>query len=80
AEVWYDGVDQDCNPATEHDADGDGVAFPLDCHDDDPDAWTCDEKEGAGFRGCATTTAPASLAVVALAALAARRRRGASGT
>lgn len=40
-EVWYDGVDQDCDPANDDDADGDGAVAETrggqDCDDEDPD-------------------------------------------
>ena len=40
AEVWYDGLDQDCAGDDDHDADGDGVRGPSgvgpDCDDADP--------------------------------------------
>jgi hypothetical protein len=35
-EVWYDGVDADCDGADDFDRDGDGVARPGDCDDGDP--------------------------------------------
>ncbi len=51
-EVWYDGVDQDCDGANDYDADGDGFVHPDhadraggtapgvdDCDDDDPLAY-----------------------------------------
>ncbi|MFZ5480877.1 MAG: MopE-related protein, partial [Myxococcota bacterium] len=34
-EVWYDGVDQDCDGADADDRDGDGFLFAEDCDDDD---------------------------------------------
>ena len=41
-ETWYDGVDQDCDGASDFDADGDGSDSDLhggdDCDDDDPEA------------------------------------------
>ena len=37
-EVWYDGLDQDCD-GNDDDADGDGVAVDLDCDDDDPEVY-----------------------------------------
>ena len=40
AEVWYDGVDQDCAGGDDYDQDGDGVAYDLDCDDDDPTSLT----------------------------------------
>ena len=36
-EVWYDGVDQDCDGASDYDADGDGYDFDVDCADEDLD-------------------------------------------
>jgi hypothetical protein len=48
AEVPYDGVDNDCDPATpDDDLDGDGFAAVEDCDDGDPLAWRGDE----GFAG-----------------------------
>lgn len=39
-EVWYDGVDQDCDPVNDDDADGDGASAAArggqDCDDEDP--------------------------------------------
>ncbi|MFZ5480020.1 MAG: MopE-related protein [Myxococcota bacterium] len=36
-EVWYDGVDQDCDGANDFDADRDGAAVDRDCDDADPE-------------------------------------------
>jgi hypothetical protein len=40
AEIWYDGVDQNCDGASDFDADGDGFDHPAgngqDCNDEDP--------------------------------------------
>ncbi|MCK6503362.1 putative metal-binding motif-containing protein [Myxococcota bacterium] len=40
SETWYDGIDQDCDGASDFDADGDGLDSDLhggsDCDDDDP--------------------------------------------
>ncbi|MCB9697402.1 MAG: putative metal-binding motif-containing protein [Alphaproteobacteria bacterium] len=36
-EVWYDGVDGDCDGTSDDDQDGDGVDVPADCDDTDPD-------------------------------------------
>ena len=36
-EVWYDGVDQDCDGSDDYDRDGDGVPYPEDCEDEDPE-------------------------------------------
>ncbi|MCB9743787.1 MAG: hypothetical protein H6740_14400 [Alphaproteobacteria bacterium] len=46
-DVWYDGVDANCDGLDDFDADGDGFRPPeyveggaeADCHDDDPDAY-----------------------------------------
>ena len=39
-EVWYDGINQNCDIASDYDADGDGVDHPsgggTDCDDNDP--------------------------------------------
>jgi hypothetical protein len=35
-EVWYDGVDADCDGADDFDRDGDGAPAPADCDDGDP--------------------------------------------
>ncbi len=39
-DLWYDGVDQDCDGANDYDRDGDGYAWDAyggdDCNDDDP--------------------------------------------
>ena len=35
-EVWYDGVDQDCDGANDYDQDGDGSVLENDCDDLDP--------------------------------------------
>jgi hypothetical protein len=43
-EIWYDGVDQDCNEGSDYDQDGDGVDAALyggeDCDDLDPSVTT----------------------------------------
>jgi len=43
AEVWYDGVNQDCEPGSDYDADGDGHDSDAhggdDCDDEAPDTW-----------------------------------------
>lgn len=36
-ELWYDGVDQDCDGASDFDQDADGADTPEDCDDTDPD-------------------------------------------
>ena len=42
-EVWYDGVDQDCDAATEYDQDGDGFNVDaLDCDGDGTTESSCD--------------------------------------
>jgi hypothetical protein len=38
-EVWYDGVDQDCDQADDFDQDADGYDVDLDCDDTEPDAF-----------------------------------------
>jgi hypothetical protein len=44
-EVWYDGVDQDCDDADDYDADGDGD--PSDVHG----GTDCDDDDGAVYGG-----------------------------
>ena len=42
-EVWYDGIDQDCDAATEYDQDGDGFNIDaLDCDGDGTTESACD--------------------------------------
>jgi hypothetical protein len=36
AEIWYDGIDQDCSGGSDFDQDGDGDEVPDDCDDTDP--------------------------------------------
>ncbi len=49
-EIWYDGVDQDCNGGSDYDADGDGADAEAyggtDCDDTDPDLQSdCPEPD-----------------------------------
>jgi hypothetical protein len=51
-EVWYDGVDQDCD-GRDTDEDGDGVALPLDCDDQDATILPgAREESGSGDMDC----------------------------
>ncbi|MFT4978651.1 MAG: hypothetical protein ACI8S6_004561, partial [Myxococcota bacterium] len=47
AEIWYDGIDQDCDGGDDYDADADGSPFPEDCDDGD-DTISPDEIEVCG--------------------------------
>ena len=47
-EVWYDGVDADCDGASDHDADGDG--YDADAHG----GTDCDDAEPAAYPGAET--------------------------
>ena len=38
-ETWYDGFDDSCDDASDFDQDGDGVEWPDDCLDTDPNAY-----------------------------------------
>ena len=70
-EIWYDGIDGDCDGANDEDADGDGFTASEDCDDAQaeiyPDAVgyvDCDKLsdlndiiKGGGCSGCATQPA-----------------------
>lgn len=44
-EIWYNGVDDDCDPGTvDDDADGDGLPVDEDCDDTDPERLTATEE------------------------------------
>ncbi|MCK6502961.1 putative metal-binding motif-containing protein [Myxococcota bacterium] len=50
AEVWYDGLDQDCTGGDDFDADGDGSRLEEDCDDGDPSVHPeAEEVCGNGF-------------------------------
>ncbi|MCB9760290.1 MAG: hypothetical protein H6739_10680 [Alphaproteobacteria bacterium] len=58
-EVWYDGVDADCDGASDYDADGDGydsydeIGGP-DCLDTDASVYICGSTQGSAGQTCAT--------------------------
>ena len=55
-EVWYDGVDQNCD-GNDNDQDGDGVSVDSDCDDQDPDVQTgCPEDTGTEGEGASAKT------------------------
>ncbi|MCB9744168.1 MAG: hypothetical protein H6740_16340 [Alphaproteobacteria bacterium] len=56
-EVWYDGVDADCDGASDYDADGDGYeSFAEiggeDCVDDDASVFTCGNSQATAGQTC----------------------------
>jgi hypothetical protein len=44
-EIWYDGIDQNCDGADDYDQDGDGVIVDDDCDDTDPSSFPGNEEE-----------------------------------
>ena len=38
-EIWYDGIDEDCQGDNDYDQDADGTTWGTDCDDTDPDAY-----------------------------------------
>ncbi len=87
ADVWYDGVDTNCDGAADDDQDADGVVLANDCDDTDasrtadcstPDEVPAGESGGVAGADCGCqTTAPGSSAYL-LFALSLLRRRYAS--
>ena len=85
-EIWYDGVDQDCDD-NDNDADGDGHGHEGfggdDCDDTDVSIWATEDcgtegfYKGGGGATCATAVSRGSwwLGALALLGLARRRRR-----
>ena len=52
AEVWYDGVDQDCLGGSDYDADGDGYlvdGYDLDLSGSDVDGYDCDDTDSSVY-------------------------------
>jgi hypothetical protein len=89
-EVWYDGVDQDCD-GIDRDQDGDGVAWPTDCDDRDATvAPGAEDLPGDGLDqdcrstiwlagGCASAGGAARGGAAALAAAVLLGRRALAG-
>ena len=56
-DIWYDGIDSDCQGNDDYDADGDGEqsyqeAGGSDCDDSDPLVTACGSTEGAALDSC----------------------------
>lgn len=56
-EIWYDGVDGDCQEDDDYDADGDGErshqeAGGSDCDDIDPDVFACGSTPNTALESC----------------------------
>jgi subtilisin family serine protease len=85
AEVWYDGVDNDCLGGDDFDQDDDGYAFGDDCDDQDPAVGRCKGGgSGGGPVGCASAplgvTGGSGAALALLLAFARRGQRRDRGT
>ena len=51
-EVWYDGIDQDCD-GNDDDQDADGWSIGDDCDDTDAQIYVCDTALDSGLAGAA---------------------------
>ena len=57
SEIWYDGIDGDCQGDDDYDADGDGEQSHqeiggLDCDDTDPDVFECGSTPSTALESC----------------------------